>query len=213
MSASNRNRNLDRLCPWQWGDHTHLGCPQLTCWRSSYKSSMIQQIARIQTQPFVVVTQAHALHVAANVSLQVYWLDTLVTPRVQWTHFRGASASWCYASWTLGCPFDIAWCLVCELCRSTVVWADCRRFLSLVFLSGARRLELSPCNTTHVRGSERQVPRLPSHHTQQASGEGLGLLDPVHIRWAAYHTCSQHGRRGGQVRSVCQSPIRIWLAS
>ena len=34
-----------------------------------------------------------------------------------------------------------------ELCRLTVVWADCRCFLSLVFLSGARRLELSLCNT------------------------------------------------------------------
>ena len=46
-----------------------------------------------------------------------------------------------------GCPFDSAWCLVCELCRSTVNWVDCRCFLSFVFLGGARRLELSPCNT------------------------------------------------------------------
>ena len=51
-----------------------------------------------------------------------------------------------YASSLLGCPFDTAWCLVCELCRLTVVWVGCRCFLSL-FLGGARRLELSPCNT------------------------------------------------------------------
>ena len=31
-------------------------------------------------------------------------------------------------------------------CVSRVDWVDCRCFLSFVFLSGARRLELSPCN-------------------------------------------------------------------
>ena len=35
----------------------------------------------------------------------------------------------------------------CEFCRSMVVWVDSRCFLSVVFLGGARRLELSPCNT------------------------------------------------------------------
>ena len=40
-----------------------------------------------------------------------------------------------------GCPFDSAWCLVCEVCRLTVDWVDCRCFLSFVFLGGARRLE------------------------------------------------------------------------
>ena len=47
----------------------------------------------------------------------------------------------------LGCPFDSAWCLVCEVCRLTVGWLDCRCVLSFVFLGGARRLGLSPCNT------------------------------------------------------------------
>ena len=46
---------------------------------------------------------------------------------------------------TLGLLFR--WCLVCELCRLTVVRVDCRCFLSLVFLGGVRRLELSLCNT------------------------------------------------------------------
>ena len=32
-------------------------------------------------------------------------------------------------------------------CVGRVDWVDCRCFLSFVFLSGARRLELSPCNT------------------------------------------------------------------
>ena len=46
-----------------------------------------------------------------------------------------------------GCPFDSAWCLVCEVCRLTVECVDCGCFLSFAFLGGARRLELSPCNT------------------------------------------------------------------
>ena len=45
-----------------------------------------------------------------------------------------------------GCPFDCAWCLVCEVCRLTVDLVDRRCFLSFVFIGG-RRLELSPCNT------------------------------------------------------------------
>ena len=49
-----------------------------------------------------------------------------------------------------GCPFDSAWCLVCEVCQLTVDWVDCKCFLSFVFLGGARRLELSPCNTTRT---------------------------------------------------------------
>ena len=48
-----------------------------------------------------------------------------------------------------GCPFDSAWCLVCEVCQLTVYWVDCRCFLSFVFLAGARSFELSPCNTKH----------------------------------------------------------------
>ena len=46
----------------------------------------------------------------------------------------------------LGSPFDGAWCLVCEVCRLTVDWVDCRYSLSFVFLGGARCLALSPCN-------------------------------------------------------------------
>ena len=34
-----------------------------------------------------------------------------------------------------------------EVCRLTVDWIDCRCFLAFVFLGGARRLELSSCNT------------------------------------------------------------------
>ena len=47
----------------------------------------------------------------------------------------------------LRCPFDSAWYFVCEVCRLTVDWVDCKCLLSFVFLGGARRLELSPCNT------------------------------------------------------------------
>ena len=43
--------------------------------------------------------------------------------------------------------FDSAWCLVCEVCRLKGDWVECRCFLSFVFLGGARRLELSPCDT------------------------------------------------------------------
>ena len=48
-----------------------------------------------------------------------------------------------------GCPFDSAWCLVCEVCQLAVDWVDCRCFLSFVFLGGARRLEISPRNTPY----------------------------------------------------------------
>ena len=59
-----------------------------------------------------------------------------------------------------GCPFDSAWCLVCEVCRLTVDCVDCRCFLSFVFLGGARRLELSPCNTRHINAIA-QPPQFP----------------------------------------------------
>ena len=29
-------------------------------------------------------------------------------------------------------PFDSVWCFVCEVCRLTVGWVDCRCFLSFV---------------------------------------------------------------------------------
>ena len=47
----------------------------------------------------------------------------------------------------LGCPFDGAWFLVCELCLLAVGCVGRRCSLSFVFLGGARFLELSPCNT------------------------------------------------------------------
>ena len=47
----------------------------------------------------------------------------------------------------LGCPFDGAWCLFCELCLLAVICVDCRCSLSFGFLSGARFLELSSCYT------------------------------------------------------------------
>ena len=43
----------------------------------------------------------------------------------------------------LGCPFDGAWCLLCELCLLPVICVDCRCPLSFVLLGGARGLELS----------------------------------------------------------------------
>ena len=58
---------------------------------------------------------------------------------------------------TSGLPFrssvlapGLPLCLVCELCRLTVVWVGCMCFPSLMFLAGARRLELSPCGTLTV---------------------------------------------------------------
>ena len=59
------------------------------------------------------------------------------------------------------CSFDSAWCLVAEVCRSTVDCIDCRCFLSFVFLCGARRLELSPCNTASCVTSMLLRPHQP----------------------------------------------------
>ena len=53
--------------------------------------------------------------------------------------------NWCYASPGL----SLRWCLVCEVCRLTVDWVDCRCFLSFVFLGGAMRG--APCNTPVLR--------------------------------------------------------------
>jgi len=47
---------------------------------------------------------------------------------------------------------DIAWSLVCEVCRMTAGWVDCRCFLSFVFVGGAMRLGLSPCNREERTG-------------------------------------------------------------
>ena len=59
-----------------------------------------------------------------------------------------------------GCLFDSAWCLVCEVCRLTVDCVDSRCFLSFVFLGGARRLELSPCNTHMPQYPPSPPPRM-----------------------------------------------------
>ena len=60
---------------------------------------------------------------------------------------HGCCAGWCHVTSLLGCPFDGAWCLVCELCRLAkigqtlaVVCVGCRCSLSCVLLGGARRL-------------------------------------------------------------------------
>ena len=57
-----------------------------------------------------------------------------------------------YISCVPGGPFGTVWYLVCDGCRLTVVWVDCRCVLSFLFLGApyvrsARRLELSPCYT------------------------------------------------------------------
>ena len=50
------------------------------------------------------------------------------------------------------------------MCRLMVDWVDCRCFLSFVFLGGARRLGLSPCNTEtathawHLEGKSTTKP-------------------------------------------------------
>ena len=91
---------------------------------------------------------------------------------------------------------DSAWCLVCEVCRLTVDCVTaCRCFLSFVFLGGARRLELSPCNTilcfalaTHpgaafhacsVSEGRSSVAQL-LHRTQATEEAGPGTEDLKH---------------------------------
>ena len=72
---------------------------------------------------------------------------------------HGSCADWCCVSSLPGCPqaVDRARCLVCELCRLTVVWVDCRCFLSSVFIGGARRFELSLFHTTSRHDHERMT--------------------------------------------------------
>ena len=93
-----------------------------------------------------------------------------------------------------GCPFYSAWCLVGEVCRLTVDCVDCRCFLSFVFLGGARRLELSPCNTYQT---ERRM---------QGHGEGSGPAgDACALRelpWSVHAPAVGGGRAA--VRSVEQ---------
>ena len=66
-----------------------------------------------------------------------------------------AVLEYCFATRILGCSFDGAGSLVCELCRLMVIWVDCRYYLFFVFLGGARCLYLlrvtqllpQPCGT------------------------------------------------------------------
>ena len=67
----------------------------------------------------------------------------------------------------LGCSFDGAGCLVCELCRLMVVWVDYRYYLFFVFLGGARYLYLSACNTASA-ATLRNWP--PNQHRPAGSG-------------------------------------------
>ena len=78
---------------------------------------------------------------------------------------HGCCADWCCVPSLPGCPFDSARCFICELCRLTVVWVDCRCFLSFVFLGGARRLGHSPCNTGHAK--HRLGSKTNRHHQRR----------------------------------------------
>ena len=82
-----------------------------------------------------------------------------------------------------GCPFDSAWCLVCELCLLTVVWIDCRCFLSFVFLGGAKRLGLSPCYTEKATPArhrpERQHNACANRRKQCSPNETKSYSNPT----------------------------------
>ena len=52
-------------------------------------------------------------------------------------------------------------------------WVDCRCFLSFVFLGVARRLELSPCNTS---SASHAWPRVHVHKYRKAVSVGRGVL-------------------------------------
>ena len=95
-----------------------------------------------------------------------------------------------------GCPFDSAWRLVCEVCRLAVGWVVCRRFLSFVFPGGARRLEVSPCNTAETVfaypacGTSRPGPGRPClRQPHPPSGASLAQLLPP---GGATHVRGQH---------------------
>jgi len=69
------------------------------------------------------------------------------------------------------------------MCRLTVVWVDCRCSLSLVFLGGARRLELSPCNTQPNHGSS-HIKKVTTHMPHVYKAEfGSGAWQWVSIAW------------------------------
>ena len=102
-----------------------------------------------------------------------------------------------------GCPFDSAWCLVCEVRWLTVDWVDCRCLLSFVFLGGAGRLELSPCKTgrAHVLSAE--------HFIVACTGKGMSNSFTCHacsrslFPEALSSTSSSTWIRGAEV-SRCQ---------
>ena len=63
-------------------------------------------------------------------------------------------------------------------CVGRVDWVDCRCFLSFVFLGGARRLELSPCNTpmkdmptASSKATGKVMESLHSHHHDERDGD------------------------------------------
>ena len=82
----------------------------------------------------------------------------------------------------LGCAFDSSWCLVCELCRLTLVWVDSRFFLSSVFLCGAKRVELSPYNTleVHIETTSLSAGGGPVKYVQLSEG-GFQVVYPLGV--------------------------------
>ena len=57
-------------------------------------------------------------------------------------------------------------------CVGRVDWVDCRCFLSFVFLGGARRLELSPCNTQRMSPSTKPVALMPVRRQRREHSPG-----------------------------------------
>ena len=79
-------------------------------------------------------------------------------------------------------------------CVGRVARVDCRCFLSFVFLSGARRLELSPCNTD---GSHYYSPsNASSLHNQHAPLELL-FVHSIHDTCQAGKVCPHNVNRVG----------------
>ena len=83
----------------------------------------------------------------------------------------------------LGRLFDCAWCLVCEFCQVAIVCVDYRCSLSLVFLGGARCLELSLCNT------EVQSPQGDDRPVAASSVTPKKQERPGKPRTTMQHTC------------------------
>ena len=119
-----------------------------------------------------------------------------------------------------GCPFGCAWRLVCEVCWSRRL--GCRCFQSFVFLGGARRLKISPSNTSlerlfalgeHPRPYGHQCTRVQVKASVQVSRD-----DFLHESVCDWICCGKHGslRCAGyllwcympyQAARVCSEPL------